>query len=313
MKTYFSLRGLNPDLFRNPVLTIGTFDGVHAGHREVLALLRERAGAASGESVVLTFETHPRQVLSGVRPNPITSLHHRLRLIAETGVDTCIVLRFNRTLSRMTAREFLRLLKEKVGLSEFVAGPDTTFGAGCEGNVAFLRNVSGEFGFKVTAAEAVTQGGAPISSSRIREFILAGDMDEVGRMLGRRFSLFGTVVRGQGRGRRLGTPTANLDLRGEVVPPPGIYATTFVWAGRDLPSVTSIGRRPTFGDNLPVTVETYVLDFDEDLYGADVEVVFVQKLRDEMRFPSEGELVAAIGRDIETARSILLQPAAPVE
>jgi riboflavin kinase/FMN adenylyltransferase len=275
------------------------------GHQAVLSLVRERTAALQGESVILTFERHPREVLSGVKPNPITSLHHRLALIADKEVDACIVLRFNRTLSEMEPDAFLSLLLRTVGLAEMVVGPDSAFGRNGRGDLAFLKARSGPMGFGVRSAEAVSFRGEAVSSTRIRKCILAGDMDSVTAMLGRRFSLFGTVVQGDGRGRSLGYPTANLDIHGEVVPPLGVYATRTNYRDLSMPSVTSIGRRPTFGGKLPVTIETFILDYGSDLYGADVELVFEAWLRDEITFDGPQALARAIAKDVSRAREIL--------
>lgn len=305
MRKYFGFEGLSPDRFLNPVVTIGTFDGVHIGHQAVLRLVRERAGALSGESVVLTFETHPREVLFGLRPNPVTLLHQRLGLIAAEGVDACIVLRFNKELAGMSAADFLEGLVKATAMREIVQGPDSRFGRDREGGAALLRQKAGQYGFAVTSAPKVTFENETVSSSRLRELIASGDLGRTSAMLGRPYSLFGNVVRGRGRGKDLGFPTANLDMQGQLLPPTGVYATLFLHGGSRLPSVTSIGKRPTYGESLPVEVETHVLDFDGELYGADAELVIVEKIRDQLRFPSEEALASAIKADIVKARAML--------
>ncbi len=305
MKTSFGFDGLSPADFTNPVITIGTFDGVHAGHKAVLRLARERASAVRGESVVVTFDLHPREVIFGTRPCPITNLHQKLGLLAAEGMDNCAVLRFNRETSELTAREFLVMLESASGIREIVVGPDTGFGRNREGDLKFLEANQAEFGFSVAAADPVLFEGLPVSSSRIRELVLSDDLNRASAMLGRRFSICGTVIRGEGRGRHLGFPTANIDSHGQVLPPRGVWATFFKHGGKTLPSVTSIGNRPTFGDSLPVTVETFVFDFDGNLYGSDVELLPVKKIRDEIRFRSEDSLVQAMTKDAVKARAVL--------
>lgn len=309
MRTLYDLKGASPGSFRRPVTTVGNFDGVHRGHQAVLALLAEQARATGGEAAAVTFERHPREVLLGERPRLVTSLPHRLHLLAGQGVDVCIVLRFNRALSEMEPEAFLDWLQDRMGLAGIVAGPDSAFGKDGRGDRAFLVEEGRRRGLAVSVARAVLHHGEPVSSTRLRAAILDGDLGEARALLGRPFSLFGTVVRGHGRGRKLGFPTANLDTGGETAPPAGVYATRALTGGRSLPSVTSVGSRPTFATSGSLTVETHLLDFEGDLYGADMEVVFEARLRDETAHAGPEELSRAIARDADRARTLLGQAA----
>lgn len=289
------------------LLTIGVFDGVHRGHQALIGRLREEASRRGLLAVVLTFSNHPRIVLgNGGDMGCITSVRTRKRLLEETGVDQVIMVPFTLELARTPAREFVSLLSDRLRMRGLVVGPNFALGRNREGDVSMLTALGRETGFEVLVLQAQTEDGEVISSSAIRTAIMKGDISKAAALLGRNFTLEGTVVKGDGRGARLGFPTANLRPDAHrVVPGNGIYATwAHVGTGRH-PSATSIGVRPTF-DGAGRTIETYIMDFEGDLYGGEIALEFVQRLRDEIRFDSVEALKAQMGRDVEQARQVLL-------
>ncbi|HYC79324.1 MAG TPA: riboflavin biosynthesis protein RibF [Planctomycetota bacterium] len=297
---------------RRPAVTLGTFDGVHVGHRYVLEQTVRLARERGGEAVVVTFAEHPRAVIDGRAPQMITSLPHRLRLFERLGVDAVVVLDFDDALRRVPAEEFARRVFHDVLRAEVVLlGWNARFGEGGRGDFALLARVGRDFGFEARRADRLTLGDEPVSSTEIRRAILSGDLDRAARMLGRPVSVLGTVVAGDGRGRTLGWPTANLDLHHELRPPRGVYGAEVEWDGRRVPALVNIGVRPTFdrskiGVDDPTdweirdlfeTVEVHLLDYRGDLYGKDLEVFFLKRLRDERRFAGKDELLAQLAQD----------------
>lgn len=292
-----------------PVVSVGTFDGVHLGHRAVLDEVVRWAREQSGTAVVVTFAEPPKTVLASGQSGPlITSVPHRLRLLAEGGVDLTVVLEFTPALAAMSAGDFSRrVLVQGLGARGVVLGHDSAFGRGREGTEEFLRAHRTEFGLDVRGVDATLVDGAPVSSTRVRQAVLKGDFALSERLLGRRFSVFGAVIRGSGRGRRLGFPTANLQLLHEVAPPDGVYVVDAVIDSRARPAVASVGTSPTFprtpeGEDAERIVETHVLDFEGSLYGHELEVFFVRRLRDQQRFATPEALASAIRRDVDATR-----------
>jgi riboflavin kinase/FMN adenylyltransferase len=281
-------------------MTLGVFDGVHIGHQKVLRDLVAWARSTDGEGVVVTFDRHPESVIRHQGPLMITSLRHRLVLFESLGVDVCIVLKFDAALAAMPAETFVReIIHGWVKARGVIWGFDCRFGRGAEGDLRLLERLAPECGFQVCSVEPVKVGGVVVKSTEIREAILRGDLRTAGQMLGRPFSLLGTVVHGDHRGRTLGFPTANLDLHHEARPPRGVYSSRVALDGRDYRAITCVGLRPTFEGRTPLreVVETHVLDFDRDLYGRDIEVRFVGRLRDERKFPSADVLIEQMKRD----------------
>lgn len=289
-------------------LTVGAFDGVHRGHQALLRELVAGARAKRLPSVVLTFYPHPSVVLRGRRPSYyITLPEEKAELIRAQGVDHVVTQRFDRAFSLITAAEFLDRILTQWNMQHIWAGEDFAFGHDRQGNVAFLREVGARRGFTVHVVPPLHLGGEVVSSTRVREALRSGDVARAAHYLGRWFSLRGVVRRGAGRGRLLGIPTANLEIAEErAVPGPGVYACRAeVGAGR-FRAVTNIGTRPTFADDLPKpVVETHLLGFDADLYGQELRLEFVDRLRDERRFPGPEALREQIGRDIRRAEEIL--------
>jgi riboflavin kinase/FMN adenylyltransferase len=288
------------------VLTIGVFDGVHLGHKHLLSHLKMKAGELGVHSGVVTFRRHPMEALSPSIVLPyLTSLEEKTRLIQAEGIDKIIALTFDRELSRLSARQFVTLLKKHLRMCGLVVGPDFALGHGREGNPEALRYIGDEMGFSVTVVPPLHIAGQVVSSTAIREALAAGDMPQVFRLAGRHYSISGTVVPGSGNGRQLGFPTANLKVdSGWAIPSDGVYATLTHIDGRVHQSMTNIGSRPTFGGK-ERTLETYILNFKGDLYGHELTIDVVQKLRDERRFPSLEALKKQITEDVRKGKALL--------
>lgn len=303
---------------RTPVVIIGNFDGVHRGHvhlfEEAEALARSLAdpaeGQAAGEVVVLTFEPHPAKVLAPAYAPPlITPLARKLELIAEAGVDVTVVEPFDRAFAAQSPTEFVdRVLVAGLGARRVCVGYDFTFGSRRSGSVQTLTELGHARGFDVTCVPAFTVDGMVCSSTKVREFVLAGRLEGARLLLGRDPEVEGVVVRGDGRGRKIGVPTANLQPESELLPKNGVYAG---WAepldspGSRFVAAINIGTNPTFQEGRPVTVEAHLIDTEIDLYGKRLRLGFVKRLRDEERFASVDALVAQIRRDVAETRQMI--------
>jgi riboflavin kinase / FMN adenylyltransferase len=298
-----SATALRPHLVQ-PVATIGNFDGVHRGHQAILARVLERARALHGTSVAITFDPHPLKVLApGRAPDLITTRRQKLALIEAAGIAAVLVLRFDAALAKTGAEEFVEgCLRGALGLREVYVGANFNFGRGREGTAETLVALCAARGMTAGKVEEVRFLGSPVSSSRIRRAVRAGEVELAGELLGRPFAVEGTVAHGAGRGAGLGFPTANLKCRSELVPQDGVYVTRTLAGSKNLPSVTNIGTRPTFADQ-EFAIETHLLDEHLDLYGESIEVSFLARLRQELRFPTVDALVEQVRRDVERARA----------
>lgn len=290
----------------NAVVTIGNFDGVHLGHREIFRRVVRKARELGGTSVVLTFVPHPLKVLAPESAPPLINTYaEKERLIEASCIDVLICVPFTRDTAELTATRFVEeVLVNKIGVRHLVVGYDYAFGRGREGDVAFLQQKGEALGFTVEALGPIMSGGEVYSSTRIRQLLAAGEVAQVVGLLGRHFNLEGEVVHGAKRGAQLGFPTANLRTDKEILPRPGVYAVKVRRGELVLDGVASIGRNPTFGAG-ELTVEVHLLDFHERLYGETLRLYFVERLRDERRFPTPSALVRAIEADIARARQIL--------
>jgi riboflavin kinase/FMN adenylyltransferase len=299
MKVFRALDAV-PPLPNGSVLAIGNFDGLHRGHRRILRVLTARARDLGLPSCILTFSPHPERVFGSRRIAMIQTLDQRLDGLAAAGADMTLVLPFDRTLARQPAEAFVReVLVGALLARRVVVGEGFRFGRSREGGLALLRRLGKTGGFGTEAVPPVRWKGRTVSSSLIRDLLAAGCVGSVRALLGRPFELEGDVVRGDARGKRLGFPTANIATPNEILPP-GIFFTTFCVDGDARPALTSVGVRPTFGRNA-VSIETYILDFEKDIYGEAVTVRFHRKLRDERAYPDERMLVARLRRDRDAA------------
>jgi len=298
------LANMNPQ--GETLLTIGVFDGVHAGHRYLLEKLKQRSAERKLLSGVVTFNPHPQSVL---HPHNqllwLNDVEDRIKTIKELGIDIVAVLTFTPEVAQLSAREFMSLLKKNLKMLGIMVGPDFALGRGGEGNINLLRTLGSEIKFSVEALRPYTINGEIVSSTLIRQALAQGDMRRVATLMGRYFHLRGKVITSDKRGRALGFPTANLDIKPQqALPGNGIYATIAQVHGKRFPSATNIGIRPTFGEG-EKTVETHLIQYKGDLYGKEINVEFVQKLRDEQSFPSPEELRIQIEKDIREAETVL--------
>jgi riboflavin kinase/FMN adenylyltransferase len=289
-------------------LTIGSFDGVHRGHQEIIKGLVSDAKTEGVPSVALTFFPHPSAVLRGQKPIfYITSPDEKADLLGNLGVDYVITQRFDLKLARVRASSFLDTLQGRLGFRHLWVGVDFAFGYQREGDRRFLERVSAERGFELQVVQPVVIDSEVVSSTRIRNTLRAGQVSLAAEYLGRYFNITGVVVTGSDRGKRLGFPTANLQIQeGRAYPGPGVYVCLAEIAGRRWKAVTNIGVRPTFEEKQEIaTVETHLLDFQGDLYHQEVELAFIERLRDERHFSNSDALISQINKDIQKARQIL--------
>ncbi len=288
------------------VLTIGVFDGVHSGHRYLLEKLQQRAAEKKLLSGVVTFSPHPQSVLHPHNQLPwLSNLEDRVRAFRELGINIVAVLTFTPKVAQLSAQEFISLVQKHLRMRGIMVGPDFALGRGREGNINLLRALGREMKFSVEVISPYTINGKVVSSTLIRQALVQGDMRRVERLMGHYFYLRGKVITSDKRGRVLGFPTANLDIQPQqALPGNGIYATIAQVDGKQFPSATNIGIRPTFGEGAK-TVETHLLNYKGDLYGKEIRVEFVQKLRDERHFPSSEELKVQIEKDVREVEAIL--------
>jgi riboflavin kinase/FMN adenylyltransferase len=287
------------------VVTLGNFDGIHLGHQALIHHTVEEAKRLGYPSIVVTFEPHPLKVLAPERaPRLLLTYQDKLDLFQASGVDIVVAQRFDRQFASVTAEDFVRrFLVGQLGTKKLWVGRDLRFGQGRKAGTEDLMRVAPEVGFQVGVVEPILSNGVRISSSRIRELVEAGCVDEVQPMLGRYHFVSGRVVTGAGRGRKLGFPTANILSQTEVVPSNGIYATLIEFKNRRWLSVSSIGVNPTFGDG-PRTLESFIFDLDTNIYGASVKLFFVKRIRDEQKFATVEELIAQMYGDVDQAKAI---------
>lgn len=302
-------RSLADVSLQNAWLTIGVYDGVHRGHQAILRQLAAGAHANGAPAVLLTFDPHPAVVLAGRELKLLTTPEERAELAAALGLDAIITHPFDRTISGMSAQDFMVVLKERLGLSHLLIGYDFALGKGREGNAGRLSELGRELGYSVRVIDAVSDESGVISSTEIRKLVSVGSVDAAANLLGREYALSGPVIHGDGRGRRINIPTANIHYpESKLLPANGIYACR-ARLGADLfAAATNIGFNPTFTpDKHTVNVEAHILDFDRDLYGQELELEFVARLRDELKFNSVDALLAQIHADIEQTREIILK------
>ena len=291
---------------RDSVLTIGVFDGVHRGHQSLLAKVVAEANTKGAAAGVLTFRNHPDSVLNpNFQPQYITSIAERIRLIKDLGIDFVVPVTFDMEIAGLRARKFTELLRSKLRMRGLVVGPDFAMGYKREGNVDMLSDMGAELGFSVSVVDLLSDGGDAVHSTSIRKALVDGNVKDMAKKLGRNFSISGTVVTGDKRGRTLGFPTANIEVGPDmVVPGNGIYATLAFVDGERHMAATSIGTRPTF-DGKGRTIEAFLLEFDSNLYNRKLRLEFVQRLRDELKFDSVDALLEQMELDVEQTRRLL--------
>ena len=288
-------------------IAIGIFDGIHRGHQKILQAMIKQSKRFKTSSLAVTFDPHPSKVLAPKKTSPtiLMSLPHRLRFLEAMGVHEVLVLRFNKKFARVSHENFLRqILLKRLGMKSLSVGHDFCFGYRALGDAFYLREQSARLGFHFSQAGPLRVNGEVISSTCIRERIEAGDLSGAAEMLGRPVSVYGTVIHGRGRGKSVGFPTANLNPHHEALPPAGVYAAYGYLDGQKLKAVIHIGQRPTFHDR-EKSLEAHFLRFHKKIYGRDVELIFVKRLRPIAMFDSPKHLASAILADISKAKKLL--------
>ena len=297
------LRGLDQIWDKQPcAVTIGTFDGVHLGHRKIIRRLMETASESGLCTTMVTFYPHPRLIVhGGAQPvKLLTSQQEKLDLLKETGLDQVLIIPFDESFSKMDYRSFIRdILIERLDAKQVIVGYDHSFGKDREGNFESLQNLSGEFGFSAEKVDPFKLGSEIVSSSRIREFIKLGQVDSAAELLGRKYALCGTVVYGAKRGRTLNFPTANLqlDYENKLLPENGVYAVDVIYEEKQYKGMLNIGYKPTFETGHAFTIEVHILDFEENIYGEQLQINFKKRLRSEKKFDSKEALIAQLEID----------------
>lgn len=291
-------------------VTMGVFDGLHRGHQKIIKTLMKKARNRRLSTVVITFEPHPSSILRPRKKAPLLiSLKHRLRLLEGMGLDYALVLRFNRKLARMSADEFIQKILGRINVREIVVGSDFLFGKKRKGSLEELKMFSSLYRYKISAIAGLKCSGKIISSTRIRGLILGGRLKDASRLLTQPVTILGTVIKGHKRGRIIGFPTANINPHHEAIPPSGVYAVKIKFAKQLYNGILNIGIRPTFerthaADREP-TIEAHIFDFNKSIYGKDLEIVFVKKIRNERKFEDAASLRKQIESDEKRARRIL--------
>jgi riboflavin kinase / FMN adenylyltransferase len=295
----------NANILRPTVLTLGVFDGLHLGHQQIMQTVVERAKAVDAVATAITFDPHPRAVLHPETAPPLLqTLDQRLAAFEVLGIEQAIVIRFNKDFAAQEAEDFLRnVIYERLQAKEVYLGKGFEFGKNRKGNIELLRKISAELGFFADEVPEVRLRGRRISSSRIRELLREGKVNLARRMLGRPYGIEGQIVRGVQRGRTIGFPTANLRPVNRVVPKFGVYATATLINGEWRRSITNVGVRPTFENEAEPSIESYIFEFDGDLYGDVLRVRFLHRIRNERKFSGIDELKSQIQKD--TRRALL--------
>lgn len=294
---------------QNSYLAIGTFDGIHRGHRQIIDQLVEQAHKNGSPAVILTFDPHPATVLTNKQIRLLTTPDERAEILFSLGVDTVITQRFTSDLSHVTALDFMTRLKKYLGLTHFLIGYDTALGKGREGDAKRLTEIGKELNYTVQVIPALSENEKIISSTEIRNFVATGNITEANELLGYHYPLSGVVIHGEGRGKKINFPTANIDYPPhKAIPSNGIYACWATLKNEKFMAATSVGFNPTFTPERQIqSAEAYLLDFERDIYGEELKLEFVTRLRNEEKFNSIEDLIEQIGKDVNQTRQILMK------
>jgi len=295
---------------KNSVVTVGVFDGVHIGHRAVIKKVVSRAKMVGAVSIVVTFDPHPLKVLRGKRlALSLISLRHRVKLIKDMGVDKVIIMKFDKILSRMRPDDFIKnIIARKLKAKEIFVGEDFCFGRGAAADIGALKDIGKVAGLKVRLVKAVKNSSGIISSSEIRKLVTSGKISDASKFLGRPLSILGSVVSGAKLARSLGYPTANVNPHHEAIPPSGVYAVKVRFNEKFFKGVVNIGIRPTFydhGKDVEPSIEVHIFDFHGNIYGKDLEIIFVKRIRAEKKFKTIDSLIEQVRKDKKTAKRLL--------
>ena len=286
--------------FTNPIITLGNFDGIHLGHQKIFKKVIEEARQVHGESVVITFEPHPLKVLYPEHCPPLlTPFRKKMMLIEKTGIEKVLCIKFTKAFAEISPVEFVKnILVDKVKTKKIIVGYNYRFGKGKSGDVEILKNHCQRFGVEVEVMEALIIDHTIVSSSMIRELIKEGDVEKASTLLGRDYPVIGRVIEGSKRGHTLGFPTANLEISEELYPKPGVYAVAVEWKHQLFNGLANVGFNPTFNAKV-FSLEVYILNFHREIYGDEIQVKFVKRIRDEVRFDSPSQLIDQIQKDIK--------------
>lgn len=295
-----------PGKFQRSVITLGNFDGLHLGHQELLKMVIKRAREAEALSLVVTFRPHPLKILAPEKCPPLISIYEeKIKLFERLGIDVLVKIPFTLSFSSMTAEDFVKdILCARLGAKEIFVGYNYRFGKGREGNIQTLKALGDKFGFTVREVEQVSLNGEVVSSTKIRHLLKDGEVQHAARLLGRHYAITGVVMKGDGRGKGLGFPTANIAPKHSIIPADGVYAVRLFVRDKLYDGIANIGLRPTFRKKT-LTIEVHVFDFDEDIYGEEISLYFIGRIREERKFRNADELVLQIKNDLETAKGIL--------
>jgi len=294
--------------YKNPILALGNFDGVHLGHQEILKRVVQRAKNIDGTSIVITFEPHLLQILCPEKCPPlINSFREKAEILESLGIDILICILFDKKFSNLKPIEFVKkIVIDKIGARELFIGYDFAFGKGREGDTRLLTESGEEMGFKVTVVEPIKIENKTISSTLIRNLIKEGNVKEASLYLGRPYSIRGKVVKGEGRGRNLGFPTANIQPHKELIPKEGVYIGRVFLKKEGYKSLINVGTKPTFGEH-ELNVEAYIFDFDKNIYGEFLKISFLERIRDEIRFKTSELLIVQMQEDLKLAEKFFLE------
>ncbi len=302
------ISGLGKIRLKNTAAAIGIFDGVHRGHQFLLKAMLKKARQLKAKSMVITFFPHPAHVFRpDIKLGYLMPLDHRLKLLEDMGIDVCVIIPFNKKFAVIEPQPFIKdILVKRLGVRAVFVGDDFRFGRNRSGDVGLFKDLAQDGGYDMHTIPALLQAGEPISSTRIRRLIGSGHLNEAKKLLGRPVALMGPVIKGRGRGRGLGYPTANVCYSADILPPNGVYAVRVAWKNKILPAVANLGLRPSFKEKKPkVHLEVHIFDFSQNLYGQTLEVQFLKKIRNEQTFASPQDLVCQIRKDAIRARAYL--------
>jgi riboflavin kinase/FMN adenylyltransferase len=306
MKVFNNLLEVKKD--KNTILTLGTFDGIHLGHKKIIETVVKKASENGGRSFLITFDPHPRNVLSGNSIKLLNSPDEKLEILESLDIDEVLVINFTKEFSQLNSEEFFKsYIVDKIGLNEIVVGFDHHFGKGRGGNENTLKELGLKYGFGLTKVDAVLIDGLNVSSSKIRNALIIGDIHTANKLLGRVYSFRGVVIKGDGRGRTLGFPTANVKLNDDnkLMPAIGIYVVEIIIESNKHFGLMSIGKRPTFYTNGQLTNEVFIFDFGKNIYGFTISVNIFERIRGEEKFSSAGDLISQMNKDTEIGLDII--------
>lgn len=290
-----------PRLSKNSIIAIGNFDGIHLGHKKILEFLEKKAKINALFSLVLTFSPHPERILGRKRIKMIQTIYQRVDEIKKSGIETVLIVSFDEKFSSLSSQEFVqKIVVRRLKAKALIVGENFRFGKNREGDISLLLRLAQRYNFQVHSIPPVTREGTIVSSSVIRKYLQEGKIEKANILLGRTYEIKGKVIKGKSRGKTLGFPTANIETKNEIIPQ-GVFISTTGIGSEKFPSLTNIGSCPTFNQK-ETHIESFIINLNKDLYGKDIRIHFLKKIRDEMKFKTQSELSQQIKKDLETAK-----------